>query len=93
MTRTTGKSRAEADARDTPEGFDPPYTAHQVHTLAQVLFHQLSGGMRPNRPWVPTATGTVASSPIVGPSAGIWSPSNPPPGFMPGGPPASYWYP
>jgi hypothetical protein len=73
MTKTTVKSRTEADSPDKPEGFDPPYTAHQVHTLVQVLFHKLSSGVPQNRPWSPT--------------------TNPPLGFMPGAPPANYWYP
>jgi hypothetical protein len=108
-THTSTRKRTEAgthaDAASTPsqsQQLGQLYTAHQVHTLAQILMQRLTGYAHPH-PHHPhhqmmSFVGNPAGMPIVGnactPTWAAPGPNAPGMGFAPGFPPALvYWYP
>jgi hypothetical protein len=88
-TTTTGVSGGTANAQDPLQTL---YMAHQVHTLAQLVYQQVAAGQQPPMgPWAPPA-GPVFTAPQVTPG---WGGAYQVPGTVPGphSPNLLYWYP
>ncbi len=93
------------DSSAAQENLNVLYTAHQVHTMAQVVYRHLSGAWRNQTPWTPGATGNFPSTfgaPATAPGFTLpGTMQGAMPGAMPGAvptfhaaPPALfYWYP
>ena len=72
----------------TQEKLNELYTAHQVHTLAQLIYQQIVARRSGGQPWTPSRGGGM-SSPMNGqssPSGWTGSAHGAPPPLM-------YWYP
>jgi len=98
---TTKKSETttgESDAANAQKKMNELYTAHQVHTLAHLIFQQITAGWSAAQPWAAQA-GPTATTPMPGhPQATSWptgagmaqhgaaSPNGAPQPLM-------YWYP
>ena len=89
------------DSATAQENLNVLYTAHQVHTMAQVVYRHLSGAWRSQTPWTPHATANFPQQfTAAGNGMGFSLPGTMP-GAMPGGVPAFqaappalfYWYP
>ncbi len=72
----------------TQEKLNELYTAHQVHTLAQLIYQQVAARRGGGNPWAQTQ-GTGMASPMSGqPNASGWTAN------AQGAPqPLIYWYP
>jgi len=72
----------------TQEKLNELYTAHQVHTLAQLIYQQIVARKSGGQPWTPSP-GAGMSSPMNGQSSPSgWT------GSAQGAPqPLMYWYP
>lgn len=96
-TRKKAESPRASDVSNAQAQLGQLYTAHQVHTLAQLLLQRLAAGGYPNRQVMPFV-GTPAAMPLVGSACNpAWAPPGPTAhgmGFVQGPPPALvYWYP
>lgn len=91
MTKKTETATGKADATDAQTKMNELYTAHQVHTLAHLIFQQIAAGWSVC-PWTSPAAGAVRSSMpgltnVPGwPGAGLNSQNGAPQ-------PMVYWYP
>jgi hypothetical protein len=84
--RGTTQEKGGADA--TQDKLNELYTAHQVHTLAQLLFRQLAARANSVGPWTPSAGANPQRQASGGPIPQTWA------GARQGGPqPLIYWYP
>lgn len=94
MSKKTTNSGISGDPTVAQENLNTLYTAHQVHTLAQMLFQQLAA-WQVRGPWSSPA-GAVFAQPLAMPGM-AWPAPGPayhPQGFVQGAPQALvYWYP
>lgn len=84
--RKNTASGVTGDSATTQDNMNLLYTAHQVHTLAQLVYRQMAGGWQGQAPWAAPAAraGFPAAGPMIAGSAAT----------LPSGPPALfYWYP
>jgi hypothetical protein len=95
---TTKKSASKSATGDGARAQDPykdVYTAHQVHTIANLTFQRMAGGWRPPGPWMvpPLDAAATAGAGIVGwPPGAAACPTAP--GVAAGtARPVFYWYP
>ena len=97
MTKKTETATGPGAAESAQSKLNELYTAHQVHTLVQMLFQQLASSWSGVRPWIPpTGDGMTPGGPGR-PYASPWHGAMPPgqgPGFPLGvSRPLTYWYP
>lgn len=95
--RKAPTTAAGPDHGATHEHLNVLYTAHQVHTLAQIVLQQITGSRSSAAPWAMSAGVACA---YAGPGNGMASQASSPMGMGPGQgvnpamPPALYyWYP
>ena len=100
MSKKTSNTATTGDPIQTPENnISTLYTAHQVHTLAQILFRQIAVGWQSGAYWFsPAGAGLPQSREIpayaMGGPAPNSAPQAPGTGMLQGTPPALfYWYP
>ena len=89
-------SGTAADAAGAQEKMNTLYTAHQVHTLAHIVYHHFAGGA-PLSPWgmhPGAAFHPLHTVPHTGMAVGASVPLSFAHPAVPGAPPALfYWYP
>lgn len=88
---------ASGDPNPSQEPIHTLYTAHQVHTLAQILFRQITVGWQSGASWLPPAGAVLPQSremPAYAMSGPAPNSALHPPGLLQGTPPTIfYWYP
>ena len=94
-TSTTAVAGDPTGAQDNPNLL---YAAHQVHTLAQIVFQRIASSWPNRAPWTPLAS-PVFGQPCPMPAFGAGTTAAPPvasaPGSLQAAPPQVlfYWYP
>jgi hypothetical protein len=98
---TTNKNESTTrggDAASAQSKMNELYTAHQVHTLAHLMFQQIASGWNGAPSWV-TSVGAHAAAPVAGaPNLASWPSAaavgqHHPPGVTTVPQPFMYWYP
>ena len=92
---TTASDEATSATANAQENLNQLYTAHQVHTLAQLIFQRLAGEWQTQTGWMPAMGAPMAPpmSPSMSPPIGGANPVLGS-GYLQGGAqPVLYWYP
>jgi hypothetical protein len=95
MSKGNSQQQAARDTAAADSNSNDWYTAHQVHTLAQLTYQRLAGSWQARAPWpapgsaAPPAPGTPAGNSGWAWSGPAWTSQAP---QQPGSPFVIYWY-